>query len=47
MTTLFGGLAGIIFLKEAVTPSVVIGGVLILAALVLSEVRPGRKKFEE
>lgn len=46
LESLFGCLAGIIFLKEAVTPSVVIGGVLILAALVLSEVKPKGKKKE-
>ena len=46
LESLFGCLAGIIFLKEAVTPSVVIGGVLILAALVLSEIKPKGKKKE-
>lgn len=44
LESLFGCLAGVIFLKEALTPSIIIGGILILTALVLSEVRPGKRK---
>lgn len=46
LESLFGCLSGVIFLKEPLTPSLIIGGVLILAALVLSEVKPKRKKKE-
>lgn len=42
--SLFGCLAGVIFLKEAVTSAIVMGSILILAALVLNEVKPKKKQ---
>jgi len=44
LESLFGCLSGVIFLKEPLTPSLIIGGILILTALVLSEVKPKGKK---
>jgi len=46
LESLFGCLSGVIFLKEPLTPSLILGGILILTALVLSEVKPGSKKKE-
>lgn len=43
LESFFGCLSGVIFLHEELTSSIVIGGILILAALALSELKPGSK----
>jgi drug/metabolite transporter (DMT)-like permease len=42
MEALFAGIGGVLLLKEPLTWRLLAGGVLMLAGMVLSQVRPGR-----